>query len=153
VVRSPAPGDFTELVLFTLDGTPGQVPAPRVAVWGIGQFMQPILGLPETVSFDFSLAFDCFTAVDLLSLSSGFAGSPGTDGVLRLVAQAVGTAGSDAHDAAFGDGNSVRRRPVLGWAIERRGGVTSGRVLDSLPVHLMPFLTDDPPVFDAGIFY
>jgi len=153
-VRSPAAGDYTELVLFTLDGTPGQLPPPRVATSGIGQFSQQILpfGPPEILTFDFSLAFDCFTVVDLLSLSSGFAGFPGTDGVLQLTAQAVSTAGFDAHDAAFGDGNSVRRRPVLGWAVERRGGVTSGRLLDSLPVPLMPLLADDPPVLDADIF-
>ena len=153
-VRSPAAGDYTELVLFTLDGTPGLLPTPRVAMSGIGLFSQqpnPFLP-PEVTFFDFSFGFDCFTVVDLLALSSGFAGFPGLDGVLQLTAEAVGTPGTDAHDAAFGDGNSVRRRPVLGWAIEKRGAVFSGRRLDSLPLHLVPFLADGPPVFDADVF-
>ncbi len=148
----PGAGDFTELVLFTLDGTTGLTPPPRVSMGGLGFVLGfDLFGDPVLTSFDFSFGFDCFRVVDLLALSSGFAGVPGSPGYLRLTSQPVGAGGNDVHDQAFGDGNGTRRRPVLGWALEVRGGIPSGRLLDTLPDPLAPFLTDQDPVFDTEV--
>jgi hypothetical protein len=102
-----------ELILFTLDGTTGNPTAPRVAVAGLGYN-------DDEVPFDFQWEFDCFDIVRLQDMSANFdqtfLGS--LSGHLQLVAQPVGTPGTDVHDAQFGDGNNSRRRPVHGWIVQ-----------------------------------
>ena len=93
-------------------------------------------------------------------------------GHLQLVPQPVGTP-NDVHDAAYGDANNSRRRPVHGWivqnilagadfvlaeqptviqpnAIALGGGPAAwGRPLAQGRGALMPFGADQNPTFDA----
>lgn len=93
-------------------------------------------------------------------------------GHLRLVLQPIGTA-NDAHDAQYGDGNSVRRRAVHGWLLQRvdaddtvvfadhpipgtpsrtlnpDDSVNWGRVLQQGTTALIPFLGDQDATLDA----
>ena len=102
-----------ELILFTLDGTTGNPQTPRVALAGLGYN-------DDEIPFDFQWEFDCFDIVALsdmsLNFTQPFLGS--LSGHLQLVPQAVGTPGTDVHDAQFGDGNNSRRRPVHGWIVQ-----------------------------------
>lgn len=146
----PGPGESVELVLFTLDGTPGRTPPPRVALGGLGKrFGFDLLGQPTVDLFDFSHVFDCFDVVDLLALSGGFAGPAGTDASLQLTAKPVSPPGLDVHDVIYGDGTGSRRRPVLGWIVERRALGTVGGLLGQLTNRVVPFGADDQPTFDG----
>ncbi len=109
---SPPARINAELVLFTLDGRTGSTP-PRVALGGIAYD-------DDESFFDFQHTFDCFdvVALDQLSLNftQPFLGS--IAGHLQLIPQPVATA-NDAHDAAYGDANNSRRRPVHGWIVQQ----------------------------------
>ena len=162
-----------ELILFTLDGTTGNPTAPRVALAGQGYN-------DDEVPFDFQWEFDCFDIVSITDMSvnfaQGFLGS--LSGHLQLVPQPVGTGGNDVHDAAYGDGNNSRRRPVHGWIVQNvlpgqaivlprqptTPGVVNpivntgaspaawGRPLAQGRTSLVPFLNDQNAVLDAGPF-
>ena len=174
-VAAPASTINAELILFTLDGTTGNPTAPRVALAGLGYN-------DDEVPFDFQWEFDCFDIVHLTDMSQNFAqlflGS--LSGHLQLVPQAVGTPGTDVHDAQFGDGNNSRRRPVHGWIVQNvlagapivvpgqptaapappgqpnafpvPGFVAWGRPLSQGRGALVPFLNDLDPRLDAGPF-
>jgi len=109
---SPAARINAELILFTLDGTVGST-APRVALGGIAYD-------DDESFFDFQHEFDCFDIVALdeisLNFTQPFLGS--LSGHFQLVPQPVATA-NDAHDAAYGDANNSRRRPVHGWIVQQ----------------------------------
>jgi hypothetical protein len=86
------------------------------------------------------------------------------------VPQPIGTA-NDAHDAQYGDENSVRRRAVHGWILRRvdaddhvvfaghpipgtpsrtpDDAVNWGRVLQQGTTALIPFLGDQDATLDA----
>jgi len=160
-----------ELILFTLDGTTGNPTAPRVAVAGLGYN-------DDEVPFDFQWEFDCFDIVQLQDMSQNFAQNflGSLSGHLQLVPQPVGTPGADVHDAAFGDGNNSRRRPIHGWIVQNvlanavvvlpgqpnvvqqaaipiAGGPAAwGRPLAQGRSALVPFLNDLNPVLNAGPF-
>jgi hypothetical protein len=157
-----------ELILFTLDGTTANSQAPRVALAGLGYN-------DDEAQFDFQWEFDCFDIVQFEDMSPNFTqdvlGS--LSGHLQLVAQPVGTPGTDLHDAQFGDGNNSRRRSVHGWIIQsvvagapvvlpkqptlNQGGEILAAGIWSRPLgqgrgSLVPFLNDLDPVFNAGPF-
>ncbi len=161
-----------ELILFTLDGTTGNPTVPRVALAGLGYD-------DDETPFDFQWEFDCFDVVSLTDMSINFAqvflGS--LSGHLQLVPQAVGAGGFDVHDAAYGDANNSRRRPVHGWIVQNvmpgesmvysgqphaghdstmppmgSSAAAWGRPLAQGRGSLVPFLADQSPVLDAGPF-
>jgi hypothetical protein len=107
-----------ELILFTLDGTRGQLPTPRVKTSGT-IFNDSGMVTP------FTYAFDCFDIVALEDLSpffvQGLLGSP--SGHLVLSTESILSPTSDSHDAEYGDGNDLRNRPVLGWLVQNTTGV------------------------------
>lgn len=140
-----------ELILFTLDGNLGNPTLPRVSLAGIAFD-------DDEMPFDFSHAFDCFDIVDFSSLSPNFALiAPGSNGGhLQLFPRQVASQGNDVHDAGFGDGNNIRRRPVHGWIVQAApnvgtppGPVAWARPLGQGRGSLVPFLQDDDPAFDA----
>jgi hypothetical protein len=112
-------------MLFTLDMTLGQLPLPRVrlgaATIGGGS--------------DGGGSFECFSLSDVTGP---------LDGIPVLAPQPAATA-NDAHDALFGDGNDVRRRPVHGWQLIDGRGLPLGQGSTAL----LPFLGDLDPVLDA----
>ena len=158
-----------ELILFTLDGTTGNPTAPRVAVGGLGYD-------DDENFFDFQHEFDCFDIVALTDMSANFSqvfNGGSLSGHLQLVPQPVATA-NDVHDAAYGDANNSRRRPVHGWivqsifagvdfvlagqpALTQQGVITNngagpaawGRPLAQGRGALMPFGNDLNPTLDA----
>ncbi len=159
-------GVRAELILFTLDGTAGNPTVPRVAVGGLAFD-------DDENSFDFQHEFDCFDIVALddisLNFRQAFLGS--ISGHLQLVPQPVGT-GNDVHDAAYGDGNDSRRRPVHGWLVQSLtpGGAAVlpgqphagqpnafvspdaaawGRPLVQGRAAILPFLNDEDPTLDV----
>ena len=107
----PATRIEAELILFTLDGTTGSS-TPRVSLGGLAYD-------DDESFFDFSHEFDCFDIVALgeitLNFTQPFLGS--ISGHLQLVPQPTAST-NDAHDAAYGDGNNSRRRPVHGWIVQ-----------------------------------
>jgi hypothetical protein len=115
---SPVDGDINaELILITLDGATGNVPVPRVRLGGLAYD-------DDEEYFDFQWEFDCFDIVSLLDIDPNFEFRPGSplglgsmSGHLQLVPQPIATA-NDSHDAEYGDGNNVRRRPVHGWLVQ-----------------------------------
>jgi hypothetical protein len=160
-----------ELILITLDGGTGNVPTPRARLGGLGYN-------DDEEYFDFQWEFDCFDIVSLLDIDPNFEFVPGSllglgsmSGHLQLVPQPVATA-NDAHDAEYGDGNSVRRRGVHGWIVQNVTGgsdivvagnpipgtpkVTNaggpaawGRPLNQSTTALAPFLADLNSTLDA----
>ena len=165
-----APFDlFAELILFTLDGTTGHTPVPRVRLGGVAYD-------DDEEFFDFQWEFDCFDIVSLEDLDPNFLFDPTSplglgsmSGHLQLVPQPIATA-NDAHDAQYGDANDVRKRAVHGWLVQdlqdtdivkqdqpvpgtppvfQTGASAWGRPLDQGTTALAPFLGDDHPVLDA----
>ena len=157
-----------ELILFTLDGTTGNPTAPRVAVGGLGYD-------DDENFFDFQHEFDCFDIVALSDMSLNFTqvfNGGSLSGHLQLVPQPVATA-NDVHDAAYGDANNSRRRPVHGWIVQSilagadfvlanqpaltqpnaitmaNGPAAWGRPLSQGRGALMPFGNDLNPTLDA----
>ena len=103
-----------------LDGSTSALAPPRVSMTGLGYD-------DDEVPFDFDHTFDCFDIVSLGDLSQNFTqlflGS--LSGHLTLLAQQVGSGATDSHDAAFGDGNNSRRRPVHGWIVQSSAWITA----------------------------
>ncbi len=156
-----------ELILFTLDGTTGNPTPPRVGLGGLAYD-------DDENFFDFQHEFDCFDIVRLADMSLNFlqAFNGGSlSGHLQLVPQPLATA-NDVHDAAYGDANNSRRRPVHGWIVQSvrptapfvapgqpnplQGNAFAvgnnaawGRPLNQGRDTLLPFLQDLPPVLDA----
>jgi hypothetical protein len=158
-----------ELILITLDGTTGNVPVPRARLGGLAYN-------DDEQFFDFQWEFDCFDVVALPDLDPNFLFTPGSvlglgslSGHLQLVPQPIATS-NDVHDAAYGDGNNVRRRPAHGWLVQSVVGelvpanhpiqgtppiaaanmpAAWGRPLDQSTTALLPFLSDQHPVLDA----
>ena len=162
-----------ELILFTLDGTVGNLPVPRVKIGGYAYN-------DDEVAIDLSYEFDCFDVVALDDINANIAydndsavglGSP--VGHLELVPQPI-AAGFDAHDAEYGDSNGSRKRAVHGWLVQNvQNGLAGtvleeddlidgspdvrvglipaawGRPLDMSTTSLVPFLSDDNATLDA----
>ncbi len=173
---NPNDGVDTELILFTLDGTTGGLPTPRAKLGGFGYN-------DDEVAFDFSWEFDCFDIVPLEEVNPNFQynletpslGLGSISGHLELVPQPIASAGPDAHDAAYGDGNNSRKRGVHGWIVHEfrnnSGNVIIpenqpiigapeisltgsdqayvGRPLAQSTTSLIPFLDDDDATLDA----
>ncbi len=166
-----APSDdvLAELVLFTLDGTTGQLPPPRARLTGVAYN-------DDEVPFDFQYEFECFDIVALDEIDPNFVGGfPGLGsfvGHVQLRPHPIGRAGFDAHDAMYGDGNSIRTAPVAGWLVQSVMGelLPAGalfaaptmspavpvadlsawaRPLISSRSAIRPFLSDEPATFDA----
>ncbi len=162
-----------ELLLFTVDGTVGNIPPPRVKLGGF-------VYNDDEVPFDFSYEFDCFDIVSLEDVNANFQYTGGILGLgsisghLELVPQPISTAGTDAHDAEYGDGNDVRRRAVHGWLIQNvdevlvpenqpiqfapevrlandAGPAAWARPLAQSTTALIAFLTDQHAVLDADV--
>jgi hypothetical protein len=112
-------------MLFTLDMTLGQFPLPRVRLGAAS-----IGG-----GSDGGGTFECFSLTGL---------NLPIDGIPVLAPQPVATS-NDAHDALYGDGNDVRRRPVHGWQLIDGRGLPLGQG----NTDLIPFLGDLGPVLDA----
>jgi hypothetical protein len=157
-----------ELILITLDGTTGNAPTPRVRLGGLGYDDDEQL-------FNFQWEFDCFDIASLPEIDPNFQFVPGSplglgslSGSLLIVSQPVATA-NDAHDAQYGDANSVRRRAVHGWIVQNVGagllpgsapipGAPAvnvpalagwGRPLAQSTTALAPFLADRDSTLDA----
>ena len=172
---APTVSVVAELILFTLDGTVGQVPPPRVRLTGLGYN-------DDELPFDFQYEFECFDIVQLQDIDPNFFASfPGMPGLgsfvghLQLRAQPIGRGNFDAHDARFGDGNNIRTTPVAGWiaqavvgggvqtvllpgaltapvphpAVTTQTPVAWGRPLAVSRTAAMPFLGDDAATLDA----
>ncbi len=158
-----------ELILFTLDGTVGNQPVPRVKLGGYGYN-------DDEVAFDFSWEFDCFDIValddinDNYTYTGGVLGLGSISGHLELVPQPIAAAGPDAHDAEYGDANNSRKRGVHGWIVQNvdgtlvpydepiegapkvvvnSGPAAWGRPLAQSTTALIPFLNDDDSTLDA----
>ncbi len=171
IVEGDDPDLETELILFTLDGTTGNIPTPRVKVGGFGYN-------DDEVAFDFTWEFDCMDIVDLSDLNPNFLYTPGSglglgsmSGHLEIVPQPIASPGPDVHDAQYGDANNVRRRAVHGWIIQEvdanenlvnPGDPIPGTPAVTLPAEsswgrplaqsttaLIPFLQDANAVLDA----
>jgi hypothetical protein len=134
-------GTRGELILFTPDVTLGGVPLPRVRLGGLAED-------DRRVSLDFQYLFDCFDVVAVEDLLRAFA-APAPAFSIELTARAMATA-NDAHDAAFGDANSVRRRPAQGWLLRRApDGSLTGSLIPESVQELVPFANDQHPVLAA----
>ncbi len=118
-----APTDYVnaELILFTLDGTVGNLPVPRAKLGGFAYN-------DDEVSFDFTYEFDCFDIVSLLDINDNFEYTGGALGLgsvsghVELVPQPITTPGPDAHDAEFGNADNTRKRGVHGWFVQNVEG-------------------------------
>jgi hypothetical protein len=155
-----------ELILFTLDAAAGSTPAPRVRIGGLA-FND------DEEFFDFGHQFDCFDIVALDAIDPNFAFSASGSGLGSIVGHVSfssqpAASPNDIHDAAFGDANSVRRRPVHGWIVQDVAGtlVPAGQPVPGTPARtalhpgiwsrplfqgrtaLTPFLGDFSPVLD-----
>jgi hypothetical protein len=155
-----------ELILFTLDLSAGASPPPRVRLGGLAFD-------DDEEFFDFAYQFDCFdvVALDAIDPSFAFDGSGGGLGSIAghlSFSSQPGASANDIHDVAFGDGNSVRRRPVHGWIVQEVEGtlVPTGQPVPGTPgqtalqpalwgrplaqgrTALTPFLRDLSPVLD-----
>jgi hypothetical protein len=143
---APEPGVRSELVLFTLDHTLGVTPPPRVKLGGVAQGLRPSF-------LDFQYEFQCFDVVAVNDIDANLASGSGlgsSSGRLELAPQAVGAGVFDVHDASFGDGNSVRRRPTHGWILEDSAGMPlRGRALEPSSFPLAPFAGDEEPCLEA----
>ncbi len=159
-----------ELILFTLDGTVGNLPVPRAKLGGFAYN-------DDEVAFDFSYEFDCFDIVALDDINqnyffdpSGVLGLGSISGHLEIVSQPIAAAGPDAHDAEYGDANNSRKRGVHGWIVQNVQGLLTpaghpipdapdvlvqngpaawGRPLAQSTTALIPFLQDDDSTLDA----
>ena len=160
-----------ELILFTLDGTVGNIPTPRVKIGGFAYN-------DDEMPFDFSYEFDCFDIVALEEINANFIFDPDSvlglgsmSGHIEMTAQIIASPGPDAHDAQYGDGNSVRKRGFHGWIIQAVHGTflheghpidaqtmdltvnddeaAWGRPLAQSTTDLIPFLGDDAATLDA----
>jgi hypothetical protein len=159
-----------ELILFTLDGTVGNIPTPRVKIGGFAYN-------DDEMPFDFSYEFDCFDIVALEEINANFIFDPDSvlglgsmSGHIEMTAQIIASTGPDAHDAQYGDGNSVRKRGFHGWIIQKifgtfvhaghpidaqwmdvssGGDAAWGRPLAQSTTDLIPFLADDDATLDA----
>ncbi len=158
-----------ELILFTLDGTVGNLPVPRGKLGGYAYN-------DDEVAFDFSYEFHCFDIValddinDNYTYTGGVLGLGSISGHLELVPQPIAAAGPDAHDAEYGDANNSRKRGVHGWIVQNvdgtlvpydepidgapavvvnSGPAAWGRPLAQSTTALIPFLEDDDSTLDA----
>ncbi len=107
-----------ELILFTLDGTVGNIPGPRAKLGGF-------IYNDDEVAFDLTYEFECFdiVALDDMNPNAAFTAGGGIglgsiSGHLEMTSQPIATSGWDVHDAQYGDGNNVRRRGVHGWLVQ-----------------------------------
>ncbi len=166
-----APTDYVnaELILFTLDGTVGNLPTPMAKLGGFAYN-------DDEVAFDFSYEFDCFDIVALDEINANYTFDPdgalglgSLSGHLELVPQPIAADGPDAHDAEYGDGNNSRKRGVHGWIVQNvdgtlvpenhpiydtppvvvNGKAAWGRPLAQSTTALIPFLGDDDSTLDA----
>jgi hypothetical protein len=164
-----APTDYVEgeLILFTIDGTTGDIPVPRVKLGGYA-FND------DEEYFDFQYEFDCFDVVSLEDLDPNFFFQKGIGfgsmvGHLELTPQPIGANGFSAHDAMFGDANNIRRRAAHGWIVQATDGTfvqsdepvwgtpsqsvsgdaAWGRELHQSTTALRPFLGDKDSTFNA----
>jgi hypothetical protein len=167
-VISDVGGVLAELILITLDGTGGNIPVPRARLGGLAYD-------DDETPFDFGWEFDCFDIAALEDIDPNFRFVPGSplglgslSGHLQLVPQPIAT-GNDFHDAAYGDGNNVRRRAVHGWIVQSThnvilpgsapipgtpGVLVQGRAAWARPLGqgttpLPPFLGDQPATLDT----
>ena len=167
---TPTLAGSAELILFTLDGTVGNLPVPRVKLGGFAYN-------DDEVAFDFSYEFDCFEIVALDEINANYTFDPdgalglgSLSGHLELVPQPIAADGPDAHDAEYGDGNNSRKRGVHGWIVQNvegtlvpanhpikdtppvvvsNGKAAWGRPLAQSTTALIPFLGDDDSTLDA----
>jgi hypothetical protein len=150
---APRPGGHidAELILFTLDGTTGQVQVPEAQV--SIDFVTDRGGRSST-----SHRFDCFDIVSLGSIDGRFeldADDRLGGGHLVIRPEAV-TYGNLAHDASFDGGPGavpgVRRTPVHGWLVQTigtpAGDAAVGRALVQSQLPLVPH-PGDTPVLNA----
>jgi hypothetical protein len=145
---APTAAVNAELILFTLDATAGASPPPRVRLGGLA-FND------DEEFFDFAHQFDCFDVVALDAIDPNFAFSASGSGLGSIAghlsfSSQPGSSANDVHDVAFGDGNSVRRRPVHGWIVQDVAGtlLPAGQPVPGAPgqTALMPALWGRPLV-------
>ncbi len=168
---APTEAVNAELILFTLDGTVGNLPTPRVKVGGFAYN-------DDEVAFDFTFEFDCFDIVALDDINEnyrfvdGALGLGSLSGHLEMVPQPIASGGFDVHDAEYGDANNVRRRGVHGWIVQNvagtlvpagqpvsnaspvvvgNGPAAWGRALAQSTTSLLPFEDDDDSVLDTDV--